>query len=595
MLEDEDGNFHFKNLSVSPVQSEEEALNLLFRGDTNRAIASTQLNQNSTRSHCIFCIMIEKRCVSEDTVVRSKLNIVDLAGSERVSRSNSAGTTLEEAKYINSSLFFLEMVIVALHERETKGKKDVHIPYRNSMMTSVLRDSLGGNCKTVMIATISPEAQHTDESISTCHFAQRVALVRNKATVNEQIEPELVIKRLKAEVRRLRDEVAFLSKNEDDSSHDGEDGESALPSRHKEELESAIRRYVADRDESSQLDFCGEITLPKIRTVCAVFKSMLNSSSSQRLPVEGGDESEESDESESDGYTPTARLSSVAQKQYETTMRSNRRLEPNRQPATSIGAERLIQNERKPTRSKKVTLYGVPACRDEHVLEDPNSAFAWFKARYPSNQTIERNKAALKSRYDEAKSAGKQIEEIRMRIGKHKCAIDKVRQRCAVNTAPSLEEEKDEDYEISPEERRLLDLIDREKVMYKATLDSLRGLKGTIEESQRIVEKGRLRLQSDFDKWYQLMCNKMKGKPADRKHPSTTHSCSTEGVTHAEQSHPPPSASNSIQSPEPVTQGDEDFKLPPGIQLTGNKEADEDIIAFYKAKEILLCRRKEGR
>ena len=62
MLEDEDGNFHFKNLSVTPVQSEEESLNLLFRGDTNRAIAATELNQNSTRSHCIFCIMIEKRC-----------------------------------------------------------------------------------------------------------------------------------------------------------------------------------------------------------------------------------------------------------------------------------------------------------------------------------------------------------------------------------------------------------------------------------------------------------------------------------------------------------------------------------------------------
>ena len=402
MLEDEDGNFHFKNLSVSPVESEEEALNLLFRGDTNRAVAATQLNQNSTRSHCIFCIMIEKRCASEDTVVRSKLNIVDLAGSERVSRSKSAGATLVEAKYINSSLFFLEMVIVALHERENKGKKDVHIPYRNSMMTSVLRDSLGGNCKTVMIATISPEAHHTDESISTCHFAQRVALVRNKATVNEQIEPELVIKRLKAEVRRLRDEVAFLSKNGDDSSHDGEDGESLLSSRHKEELENAIQRYVADRDESSQLDFCGEITLPKIRTVCAVFKSMLNSGSRGVLPVEGGDES---DTSESDGHAPTTRLPSAAQKQYETTMRSNRRLEQNRQSATSIGVERPTQIQRKPTRPQKGTLfYGVPVCRDEHVLEDPNSAFGWFKSRYPSNQTIERNKAALKSRYEEVSS-----------------------------------------------------------------------------------------------------------------------------------------------------------------------------------------------
>ena len=84
------------------------------------------------------------------------------------------------------------------------------------MMTSVLRDSLGGNCKTTMIATISPDAQFTDESVSTCHFAQRVALVKNSATVNEEIEPELVIQRLRAEVRRLREEVEFLSRKHDD-------------------------------------------------------------------------------------------------------------------------------------------------------------------------------------------------------------------------------------------------------------------------------------------------------------------------------------------------------------------------------------------
>lgn len=96
----------------------------------------------------IFTLVLEGRKAGADTVTRSKLNIVDLAGSERVSRTSSAGQTLREAKYINSSLFFLEMVIVALHEKEKKRKADhIHIPYRNSMMTSVLRDSLGGNCK----------------------------------------------------------------------------------------------------------------------------------------------------------------------------------------------------------------------------------------------------------------------------------------------------------------------------------------------------------------------------------------------------------------------------------------------------------------
>ena len=124
MLEDENGSIHFKNLSIQAVASEEDALNLLFVGDTNRAIAATEMNQNSTRSHCIFTIMLEKRTPGTDTVMRSKLNIVDLAGSERVSRTSSTGQTLKEAKYINSSLFFLEMVIVALHERDVRGKSN---------------------------------------------------------------------------------------------------------------------------------------------------------------------------------------------------------------------------------------------------------------------------------------------------------------------------------------------------------------------------------------------------------------------------------------------------------------------------------------
>ena len=83
----------------------------------------------------------------------------------------------------------------------------VDIPYRNSMMTSILRDSLGGNCKTIMIATINPEASHTEESLSTCKFAQRVALIKNRATVNEDVDPSVVIGKLRNENLNLREEI----------------------------------------------------------------------------------------------------------------------------------------------------------------------------------------------------------------------------------------------------------------------------------------------------------------------------------------------------------------------------------------------------
>jgi len=127
-------------------------------------------------------------------VRRSKLHLVDLAGSERVHKTNASGQLFREATHINKSLHFLEMVIVALQEQR-KGVRS-HIPYRNSMLTNVLRDSLGGNCKTSMIATINVEGEHTGESVSTCRFAQRVALVRNSAIVNEAVDPNVLIRQV---------------------------------------------------------------------------------------------------------------------------------------------------------------------------------------------------------------------------------------------------------------------------------------------------------------------------------------------------------------------------------------------------------------
>ncbi|KAG9336838.1 hypothetical protein JZ751_003186 [Albula glossodonta] len=185
-MEDEDQNIHLKNLSIQQSANEEEALNLLFLGDTNRMIAETPMNQASTRSHCIFTVHVCSREPGSSMLRRSKLHLVDLAGSERVGKTGVGGQLLTEAKYINLSLHYLEQVIIALSE-----KNRTHIPYRNSMMTSVLRDSLGGNCMTTMIATVSVDKRNVDESISTCRFAQRVALIKNEALLNEELDPSL--------------------------------------------------------------------------------------------------------------------------------------------------------------------------------------------------------------------------------------------------------------------------------------------------------------------------------------------------------------------------------------------------------------------
>ena len=122
-LEDENGHLHFRNLSVNPAPTEEEALSLLFMGDVNRAVSSTAMNQASSRSHCIFTVYLTARKPGSDTMRRSKLTLVDLAGSERVSKTQATGGVLKEAMYINGSLHALEQVIIGMGSSSTGMQK----------------------------------------------------------------------------------------------------------------------------------------------------------------------------------------------------------------------------------------------------------------------------------------------------------------------------------------------------------------------------------------------------------------------------------------------------------------------------------------
>lgn len=209
MFEDRDGHFKLTNLSVHRASSEEDALNLLFIGDTNRVVSETPKNDASTRSHCIFVIQLESQKLGSDVKSVSKLHLVDLSGSERVFKSGVEDkTTITESKYINQSLFMLQMVIMNLNKK-LKGE-DVHVPFRNSMMTMLLRDSLGGNCRTKMIATISALKDDMGESLGTCRFARSVQLIQNNMKKNETADPGIIIGRLKQEVRDLKAEIALL-------------------------------------------------------------------------------------------------------------------------------------------------------------------------------------------------------------------------------------------------------------------------------------------------------------------------------------------------------------------------------------------------
>ena len=194
------------------------ALELLFIGDSNRVVSDTAMNTVSTRSHCIFIVNLERQEIGSDVKVQSKLQLVDLSGSERAGKGGVEGVQLLEAKYINSSLFQLVSVIKALNE-QMRGNKQVHIPYRGTMMTMMLRDSIGGNCKTKLIATIHAEKKHLFESLSTCLFAKNVKSIQNAAKRNESVDPSVVIRRLRQEISGLKAEISMLKGGEAQRDH----------------------------------------------------------------------------------------------------------------------------------------------------------------------------------------------------------------------------------------------------------------------------------------------------------------------------------------------------------------------------------------
>lgn len=200
--EDKDKGIYVQDLSLIPTKSVEEMLEVMFKGDQNRSIGATAMNQESSRSHSIFTIYIEvgeKVEGSDKPKYRAgKLNLVDLAGSERQSKTEATGQRLEEAKKINLSLSALGNVISAL---VAGGKK--HIPYRDSKLTRLLQDSLGGNTKTLMIAAISPADYNFEETLGTLKYAARAKMIKNKPTVNEDPK-DAMLKQLSEELKLLK-------------------------------------------------------------------------------------------------------------------------------------------------------------------------------------------------------------------------------------------------------------------------------------------------------------------------------------------------------------------------------------------------------
>ncbi|CAJ1971538.1 unnamed protein product [Sphenostylis stenocarpa] len=181
--------------SLVPVNCTQDVLDLMKIGQRNRAVGATALNERSSRSHSVLTVHVRGRDLVSNSILKGCLHLVDLAGSERVDKSEAVGERLKEAQHINKSLSALGDVISAL------AQKSQHIPYRNSKLTQVLQDSLGGHAKTLMFVHINPELNALGETISTLKFAERVATIELGAAQSNKET---------GEIRELKDEISNI-------------------------------------------------------------------------------------------------------------------------------------------------------------------------------------------------------------------------------------------------------------------------------------------------------------------------------------------------------------------------------------------------
>ncbi|KAH9532915.1 hypothetical protein CY35_18G024400 [Sphagnum magellanicum] len=246
MILEENGLVELRGLTKMPVENEAEALKLYFEGEKLRSYSDHSLNQMSSRSHCVLTLYIERRTgirTLQDVTV-AKLNLVDLAGNERVKKtSDYRGRLRREAMAINKSLTFLEQTVYAL--RLGQG----YIPFRQSRLTTLLKESLGGNCKTILIVCAWPEDYFLDETIGSLRFAQRVKLLRTTAIINKKLDSAGTERRYAKEIIELRQELAL----KDALSGHTRISYDELTEEAKTELRNKIEAFITDEKELDQI------------------------------------------------------------------------------------------------------------------------------------------------------------------------------------------------------------------------------------------------------------------------------------------------------------------------------------------------------
>uniref|UniRef100_A0A6I8NK65 Kinesin-like protein n=1 Tax=Ornithorhynchus anatinus TaxID=9258 RepID=A0A6I8NK65_ORNAN len=500
-----------KGLSVHPARHEEDAFDLLFQGEANRIVSSHTLNRNSSRSHCIFTIYLEahSRDPSEERYVVSKINLVDLAGSERLGKTGSDGQVPKEATYINKSLTFLEQAVTALADRRRE-----HVPFRRCKLTHALKDSLGGNCNTVLVANVYGEAAQLEETLSSLRFASRMRAVATQPAANEKYHPERMVKNLEKELLVLREELAIQNTlaNRKLIAYD------PLNEAQIAEINAQVHRYL-----EGGLDGIAIVNVRQVQEVFNQFRVILSQ------------QEKEAEARLRDKYTLVEKNDEAA---VTAAQKVGRRGEPTAMPTVlpvtpsplPSGASGRKDGPGSPGTAKDPDSQQVPTPKEPEGKEPPGrdqpgpspepsgpssssssgrrpgtpppkpEAFEEFKNERGSeiNRIFKENKAILGDRRRRAGQAAQRINDLKRRIDATQQALD----------AQKRQREEQGQFEtrgqtvIDQEEFLLLLKMKELKALYRTDFDLLRDLKAEVQYCRNLVNQCRQRLLAEFEIWY---------------------------------------------------------------------------------------------
>lgn len=446
-------------------------------------------------------------------------------------------------------------------------------------MTLVLRDSLGGNCKTNMIATISTEEDDLDESISTCRFAGRVALIKNQVIRNEAVDPSIIIERLKRENKMLKAEIAMLKGSGEEKDH--------LESYEIDECKRQVDEFLNSKDPSSVLILNDRL---KINECFFYLKHIYNNQLKSGSGSGGGNEKQSQNQQQQ--QPPQLKMVPQANPQQEEEIKRLKVLLQQRDNEIMIllnmiekekqkGNNEVVENPKQSDKEMMQSMVNVsqpvqfpnyeqeisrasqiqieeqknskvfqggldgkprvqraapmqvsqqttevdsmlyqPLQLTNEQLLDRNQSFEMFRKSYRKNQAMEENKEILKEKFQRGKELGQVVNQSRVMINNIKNKIEQLRKDKVVQGLHG------DTTEIDRAEEKLTAEIENHKAVYKDSFDELKILKGEIERIQHLLEKNREKMQSDFEKWLDVMLqqrnlsmasSKVKDKDVEKK------------------------------------------------------------------------------